>query len=206
VPPAATPVATASNYVIEFYELKSPTEVTLAKQMPATDKPFVFVTGTNDLLILTKDQLKILALNPEEKFSTTEFDTLKFDRSYDIIDARLSPMADRLYALILEEGRHKILVRSTANANQHVILEDFELTAEHFQGATFSKGGQLFILPTPEGTLFYDMSDLSDKDEDARLVAHWPEPAWWVDVAKGGRYVCVALGPKGVYCGELLFY
>lgn len=208
-PPKPTPAPAttiANNYMIEFYQLKSPTEVTLARQMPFADRPFVFVTGSGDLLILVKDQLEILSLNPADKFSTTEFDKLKFEQSYDIIDARLSPMSDRIYALIQQDGRYKILVQSTASAKQHVILEDFELTPEHFQGATFSKGGQLFILPTPEGTLFYDMSDLSDKDEDARIVAHWPEPAWWVDVAKGGRYVCVALGPKGVYCGELLFY
>lgn len=204
---AITPVPQpATNYTIEFYLLKSPTEVSLIRQISRAEKPFVFITDDQNLMVLTDGELEIFSLDFAKNFATTSLDKIKFYEQHPVLDAKLSPRGDRIYALVKQEDRLKILVQSTTNPTHRTMLKDFEILPEHFAGSTFSKGGQLYILPTLEGTLFYDMSELGDKDEDARIVANWPEPSWGVDVAKGGRYMCVALGPKGVYCGELLFY
>ena len=116
-------------------------------------------------------------------------------------------MLYKLYVLTKsDENRSKIFVFSVDHPETRILLEDFEITPSQFAGSSFSKGGQLFILPTIEGTLFYDMTYLDAKTEEERTVAHWPEPSEAVDIANQGQFVCVALGPKGVYCGELLFY
>ena len=116
-------------------------------------------------------------------------------------DIKISPANDMLYSLYTKSGRNQIFVLSLLDIKKFTTIADIDITRDQFAGSSFSKQGRLFILPTQEGTLFYDMTNLSN----VREVAHWPLPSEYVDLADQGQFICVALGYKGVYCGKLLF-
>lgn len=147
----------------------------------------------------------------EPLVSTNEAKPL--DKSYDFVAVKPFHINYRIYTLFREKSetgtdRLKVLVFPLNQPERNVVLEDFDLTEENFDGSTIaiSSNGQLFILPTDEGTLFYRMKDLGFIAEDQRKVAHWEEPASYVDLASGGGqyFLCAALGTQGVSCGDLL--
>lgn len=121
--------------------------------------------------------------------------------SYPIIDAKISPRMDTIYALTQEKDRLELFIFDIFELTRQARLKDFDITQSQFRGSSFSKDGRLFILPSNEGTLFYDVTKLNQ----IREVAHWPLLSHYVDVADRGQFICVALGYKGVYCGDLLF-
>lgn len=121
--------------------------------------------------------------------------------TYTAVETKISPNFDLIYSLFEEQGRFKIRIMDIFDVNRTAVMDDFEITLEQFRGSSFSKEGRLFILPSNEGTLFYDVSKL----EEIREVAHWPLASNFVDIANRGKWICVALGYQGVYCGDLLF-
>lgn len=120
---------------------------------------------------------------------------------YALVSAKIAPSYDTIYLLIETKKRLKIAVVDLFDVTQFAILEDFDITPEQFKGSSFAKDGRLFILPSSEGTLFYDMTHLDNIKE----VAHWSLASEHVDVVDNGRFICVALEHLGVYCGDLLF-
>lgn len=195
-----------AKYLIEIHWLKSPTEIETIAQLAYAEKPFVIRNHSNNLIVLTQSGGDFYNMENPRKPQLNEFDSIEFATPYAIKTVKPFLVNYRLFTLIEEDDRNKIMIFSINNEKQKVVLSDFEILESHFDGSSFSKGGQLFILPSIEGTLFYDMTSLEEKKEDERIVAHWPLPSEYVDIAKSGRFVCVALGAKGVYCGDLLFY
>ncbi|MBU0507035.1 MAG: hypothetical protein ABII18_11255 [bacterium] len=219
---------TNEAYVVTFYELISPTNLPVIRSLYFKETPFVFYVPQNQIIILTKKQMalylwsvildpssqeedddenddldsnpikkkkqkKVLAIKPAETVALApDFPSIE--------QATIAPAFDRIYALIHDKN-YKILVMNIFDTTDKTILEDFDISPSHFLGSSFSKKGRLFILPSTEGTLFYDMTQLDKVNE----VAHWAIPSFSADVAMHGQFICVALGYQGVYCGHLMF-
>jgi hypothetical protein len=189
-------------YAIQLHLLKSPTETELLSEL-AYEKPVVGYRGADGkLAVLTPGRIEFFDMtDPRQPALLKEGAVLFADKKYDFLAAKLTPLQDRVLALFKEGANLKILVLDLKDFSKRGVLDDFEITRDEFDGASFSRGGQLLILPTEEGTLFYDIKDL----KNIREAAHWPLPANYIDVTQAGRYICVALGVQGVYCGNLLF-
>jgi hypothetical protein len=213
---------TKEAFVVTFYELKSPTNLPVIRRLYFKEQPFVFYVPHNQIIILTKKQMNLylwsVILDPssqEEDLDEIQLkkkkqkktpaikpaETVALAPDFPTIEqARIAPAFDRIYALIKDKN-YKILVMNIFDIADKTILEDFDISPSHFLGSSFSKKGRLFILPSTEGTLFYDMSQLDKVNE----VAHWAIPSFSADVAMRGQFICVALGYQGVYCGHLMF-
>lgn len=193
---------TRAPYVVQLYLLKSPTETELLSEL-AYEKPVVGYRGADGkLAVLTPGRIEFFDIEDPRKPSLIKEGSVLFaDKKYEFLAAKLTPLQDRVLALFKEGQSLKILAIDLKDFTKRGVMEDFEITRDEFDGASFSRGGQLLILPTEEGTLFYDMKDL----KNVREAAHWPLPANYIDVTNAGRYICVALGVQGVYCGDLLF-
>lgn len=194
-----------SSHEVALYELASPTETRLIQKIRYNLKPFVFYVPDNQIVILTNEKMELFQWSSLMQPGTKN---LSPDETIDVkplgknfLEARLSPKNDTIYTLTDRSGKNEIFVMSLLDVSLNVTLSDIDITNEQFDGASFSKQGRLFILPTSEGTLFYDMTKL----KKIREVAHWPLPAEHIDIAAKGEFICVALGFKGVYCGKLLF-
>ncbi|MBF0104713.1 MAG: hypothetical protein HQM16_05240 [Deltaproteobacteria bacterium] len=124
-----------------------------------------------------------------------------YEEDMDIVSIKTTPALDTVFALIQSKNRYKIFIFDVFNIEKFATLDDFDITVEQFEGSAFSKDGRLFILPSNEGTLFYDVSSIHHISE----VAHWSLPSYHAAVADQGKFICVALGYKGIYCGDLLF-
>lgn len=192
-------------YEIAFYQLLSPSEIKPVQKIKYLLKPFVFYVPDNQIVVLTKEKMELFQSNillQAETKNITPDETIDIKTlAKNFLDARLSPKNDTIYSLIDNAGKNEIFVMSLMDVSLNTTLADIDISFEQFEGASFSKQGRLFILPTSEGTLFYDMTKISK----AREVAHWPIPSEYVDIAANGEFICVALGFNGVYCGKLLF-
>lgn len=192
-------------YEVTFYQLLSPSEIKPVQKIKYALKPFVFYVPENQIVVLTSEKMELfqsnILLQPEAKNipPAEAIDIKTLGKNF--LAAQLSPKSDTIYTLVDSAGKNEIFVMSLMDVSLNTTLSDIDITPEQFEGASFSKQGRLFILPTAEGTLFYDMTKISK----AREVAHWPIPSEHVDIAAGGEFICVALGFKGVYCGKLLF-
>lgn len=205
--PPAVPELTSGAYALQIYLLKSPQEMELLSQIYFNDEPFVLRSMENEILALTGSGITFYSIEDLRKPARNDLDKVAFEKPVDFVAVKPFLVNNRVYSLIREDDRYKVLVFSlTDPVKERVILGDIDVTPDQFEGSSFSKGGQLYILPTGEGTLFYDMTDLKPVEEDKRIAAHWPLPGEYVDVARSGKFVCVALGAKGVYCGNILFY
>lgn len=192
------------KYLVSFYELKSPTEINLAHSLSYTQIPFVLYIPETQIIVITNEKMDLYSwddINQSKSQPTPEESIDIKALNLDFISIKLSPAKDTLYALTKKKERYVIFVMSLIDIKEHTTLEDFDITPSQFQGSSFSKRGRLFILPSSEGTLFYDMTRLDEVHE----VAHWPVPSEYVDLADKGEFICVALGYQGVYCGKLLF-
>lgn len=197
-------------FVIQAFELKSPQQVTLMFQIDVAERPFLARNDDGDLVVLSSGGIAVYDIRDLVKPQLKGDSSVRFEGAgYDFVDAKISlladhnPLDDRLYGLYRDAGVLKILVMPVLDPEKAVIMQDFDITPEEFQGMTFAKGGYLLLLPGfNEGTLFYDVSNLSEINE----VAHWDLPSSYVSI--GGEeadHACVALGSKGVYCGNLLY-
>jgi hypothetical protein len=203
----AIPELTSGAYAVLIYLLKSPQEMELLSQIYFNEKPFVLRSMENEILTLTGSGITFYSIEDLRKPARNDLDKVVFDKPVDFVAVKPFLVNNRVYSLIREDDRYKVLAFSlTDPVKERVTLGDIDVTPDQFEGSSFSKGGQLYILPTGEGTLFYDMTDLKPVEEDKRIAAHWVLPAEYVDVARSGKFVCVALGAKGVYCGNILFY
>lgn len=203
----AAPELSDGAYAVQIYLLKSPQETELLSQIYFNDKPFVLRSMENEILALTGTGIAFYSVEDLRKPARNDLDKIVFEKPVEFVSIKPFLVNNRVYSLIREDDRYKVFVFSlTDPGEQRAILGDIDVTPDQFEGSSFSKGGQLYIIPTGEGTLFYDMTDLKPVEEDKRIAAHWPLTAEYVDVAKSGKFVCVALGAKGVYCGNLLFY
>jgi hypothetical protein len=187
------------------------------------EKPFLVGIPGSQVIAVTKNKMTLFnyehLLNPnwddemeddleqnnkkKAKKMPRKDEEVLFDlgQDYQLLGVKISPSFDTLYLLIQSQKQIKIAVLSVFDVNKKAILDDFTLTLGQFYGSTFSKQGRLFILPTEEGTLFFDMTQIMTPKE----VAHWPLQSSHADVAGNGESICVALGMEGVYCGDLLF-
>jgi hypothetical protein len=196
-----------TEYAVNFYHLTSPKEIKLFSKIIYKEKPFIIHIPDNQILIVTKNKMDLYLWDkllekkalPKSKLieETVDISGLKINFK----DIKISPANDMLYSLYTKSGRNQIFVLSLLDIKKFTTIADIDITRDQFAGSSFSKQGRLFILPTQEGTLFYDMTNLSN----VREVAHWPLPSEYVDLADQGQFICVALGYKGVYCGKLLF-
>lgn len=219
----------SAPYQVVFYHLKSPSEANELATIDMSQPPFVFYIPQNQIIVLTSNQMDLYAFDeilsppkPKEHTGVQSVkglaekakekkkrlkrpepqETVQFTEPLpDILAAKMSPAYDTLYILFRSDDQLKIRVLDIFDITNTSVLADFDITKEQFEGASFSKKGRLFILPSWDGTLFYDMTDVTNPKE----VAHWPEVSYYVDLVDQGRYICVALGYKGVYCGRLLF-
>lgn len=192
-------------YEITFYQLLSPSEIKPIQKIKYELKPFVFYVPDNQIVTLTNERMELfqsnILLQAEAKnISPNETIDIK-TLGKNFLAAQLSPKNDTIYTLVDNAGKNEIFVMSLMDVSLNTTLADIDITAKQFEGASFSKQGRLYILPTSEGTLFYDMTKLSKSHE----VAHWPISSEYVDIAANGEFICVALGFNGVYCGKLLF-
>ncbi len=223
------PKSSVEQSVITFYQIISEQNFKVVKSLTYNEPAFVFYVPDNQIIILTSSKLDLydwMALSGQKTETVTSTDTgtvtatqknakattpstatepqdsadLK-TLAVNFLDVKMSPAFDTVYGLIKQNDIYKIIAVNMFNTADVAMIDDIEITPEHFQGSTFSKNGRLFILPSSVGTLFYDMTDLAQIKE----VAHWPLPSYYVDVADQGQYVCVTLGYQGVYCGDLLF-
>lgn len=208
-----------ASYVVRLYAIgDSVQNITLLSEIPFKEKSFaVPLTDdkgmTGEILVLNSGGLHYYDVKDARKPmpSTNEVESL--GKAYDFVAVKPFHINYRIYSLIREKSetggeRLKVLVFPLNQPEKNVVLEDFDLTEENFDGSTVavSSNGQLLILPTDEGTLFYRMKELDKIAEDQRKVAHWEEPASYVDLASGGGqyFLCAALGAQGVSCGDLL--
>lgn len=197
----------SNKYILEFYKLESAEKVSKVSEIPLEEKSYLFYHRNDfEIYVANRQGLEAYDVSDPSKVSKIEDKKVVFKAPLEILGAKVSPNLKHAYLLYMEKDFYKIKVLDIENFEGSITLKDFEIKSSQFFGSSFSKGGQLFILPTTEGTLFYDMTTLEKKSEEERIVAHWPLPSESVDVAQKGRFVCVALGAKGVYCGELLYY
>lgn len=208
-----------TSYLLKFYAIgDSVQNIELLAEIPFKDKPFsIPLTDdkgtTNEILVLNGSKLHYYNVKDSRKPLASTHEVESLGKDYDFVAVKPFHINYRMYTLFREKSeagadRLKILIFPLNQPEHNVVLEDFDLTEENFDGSTvaISSNGQLFILPTDEGTLFYRMKDLGFIAEDQRKVAHWEEPAAYVDLASGdGQYfLCAALGSQGVSCGDLL--
>lgn len=208
-----------ASYVLKFYAIgDNVQDIELLSEIPFKDKPFpVPLTDdkgvTSEVLVLSTNGPRYYNVKDSRKPTAATNEVQPLGKNYDFVAVKPFHINYRIYALFSEKSetgvdRLKVLIFPLNQPERNVVLEDFDLTEENFDGSTvaISSNGQLFILPTDEGTLFYRMKDLGFIAEDQRKVAHWEEPASYVDLASGsGQYfLCAALGAQGVSCGDLL--
>lgn len=204
------------TYVVEFYELASLSEVNLLRAIPAAEPVFSFFVPDSQVVVLSAKEMNLyrwddIAEDNQEMAEVYVTDAAKKIEPIEtasisptlpnLIAARMSPAHDTVYGLYQEKGGYKITAFDVFDTKRRATFTDIEITPHQFFGASFSKRGRLFILPSQLGTLFYDMTDLNN----VREVASWPLPSFAVDLAQNGSFICVALGHKGAYCGKLLF-
>lgn len=215
---------------LDFYALKSLQDIELKCRATFDELPHLVFIPSDQVVAIIKNKMFLYSWNgilhpeSETKIETdptatkpvikktpagqipvpTAQETINYDLGgldYTLVSAKVAPSYDMIYLLIETKKRLKIAVMDLFDVTNFAILEDFEITPEEFDGSTFAKDGRLFILPSSEGTLFYDMTHL----ENIKEVAHWPLESEHVDVVDNGRFICVALEHLGVYCGDLLF-
>ncbi|EKD50384.1 MAG: hypothetical protein ACD_62C00557G0005 [uncultured bacterium] len=225
----SNPQQKTQTHEVRFYQVKTPTDIPLLKTLPYSEKPFVFYVPDNQLVILTKTQMDLYSLSQlleedevvenaedlapvvatsENKTETDNAQTIKpiesvplKTLSQDILQAKLSPACNKIFALVQSQKRYQILVFDIFDLTSNTLIKDFEIVPSQFEGASFAWHGRIFILPTAEGTLFYDVTDLAN----VRELASWPVPSYHVDTARQGQFICVAQGYQGVQCGTLKF-
>jgi hypothetical protein len=197
-------------YLIQAFELKSPQQVSLLFQIDYAERPFLARNDDGDLVVLSSGGIAVYDIRDLTKPQVKSDASVRFEGAgYDFVDAKISllaernPLDDRLYGLYRDAGILKILVLPVLDPEKAVIMQDFDITEEEFRGMNFAKGGYLLMLPGANaGTLFYDVSNLAEINE----VAQWDLPSYTVSIGgEEGEKVCVALGSKGVYCGNLLY-
>lgn len=196
-------------YALSLYHLISPEKMELDSQLHFAEKPFALVDSEGVLLVVTASGLvRYDIADPKApRWIEDEGASVSFTQKYDIIDVRISPrndgnpLADRVFLLVREADILKIVVFNAAHADQRVVMEDFIIQESQFEGMTIADEGRLMILPTDDGTIFYDITDLTDRTEKS----FWPLSAEFVGMTDDGTFICTALGSKGVYCGNLLF-
>lgn len=207
-----TTESTNLSYKIKIHLLESPQKIQLLSELDFKEKVFVLFNHEKEILVISPTDIQTFSTENLKEPTLKENKKLSFEKPYKILSCKLLQLdfTDtfeiddiRLIALIEEDGQNKILVHSLLKPENKITLDDFKINLNHFEGLTFAAGGQLMILPSPQGTLFYDLTDLTASSKDY-LVALWPEPSEHASMADD-RFLCVALGPKGVYCGDLLF-
>lgn len=194
------------NWVAEIFELESPEKINLVAQIPLKDPSWVAHLNYNLIGIVEQKRIEYYSLRDLPKPLLLKEEGQDLPINGILQDVKISPRKNRLYNLTKTANGLQVEVLDLDNPQNHITLKDFNITESQFAGSTFSMGGQLFVLPTQEGTLFYDLTNLQSVKEDDILKAHWPLPSEWADVANRGQFICVALGKPGVYCGDLLFY
>lgn len=207
---------TAPDHDITFYLLNSPADIKPLLTLTRPQKTFVFYVPEGQVVLLSEKAMELYrwddgsgagdspnkVAEKAKKYSLAPIETVELPPAgRNFHSAKISPRHDALYIYFTEQQLGKIFVMNIFDVNDNAVLSDFEITPDQFRGSAFSKGGRLFILPSTEGTLFYDVTYV----QAIREVAHWPLPSHYADVAAQGNFICVALGHKGVYCGDLLF-
>ena len=194
-------------WVIELYQMLSPTQINLVAQIPVENPGSLFSMGYDMFALATQTQIDFYSARDINAPRLLEEENKPYSLPGTLLSARLSPQKDLIYAL-LQDGTEKIIhVFDFENPTRRFLnIKATDVSLGQFMGASFAKGGQLFILPTPRGTFFYDHTFVNNQPEADALKAHWAMPAESVDVANRGAFICVALNKSGVYCGDLLFY
>lgn len=196
----------SGKYLTQIFLLKSAQEATLLSQITTSETPFAFHSATNELVILTNSGMSFYNITDLKKPVLNETDSMQFEEKLDLRAIKPFLVNNRVYALAQINSKMAILAFSVVHPiTQRVILADVDITPENFEGSSFSRGGQLFILPSASGTYFYNMADLDLKTSTQRQLKQWMLPASYVDVTNKGNFICVALGSEGVACGDLLF-
>lgn len=194
-------------WVIELYQLLSPTQINLVAQIPVENPGNLFSMGYDMFALATQTQIEFYSAREIQAPRLLEEETKTYSLPGTLLAARLSPQKDLIYAFLQDETGKKIHVFDFENPTRRFLhINAADVSLDQFMGASFAKGGQLFILPTPRGTFFYDHTFVNNQPEAESIKAHWPMPAESVDVANRGAFICVALNKSGVYCGDLLFY
>ena len=195
------------SWVIELYQMLSPSQINLVAQIPVENPGSLFSMGYDMFALATQTQIEFYTAREIQAPRLLEEETKPYTLPGTLLEARLSPQKDLIYAYVQDSSGKQIHVFDYENPTRRFLnINATDVTLDQFKGASFAKGGQLFILPTPRGTLFYDHTFISNQPEADTLKAQWPMPSESVDVANRGAFICVALNKSGVYCGDLLFY
>lgn len=119
------------------------------------------------------------------------------------LDIMVSPQEDLIYVYYQrEQGNFVSVLRNYQSGLREASEINLNsLSAGQFAGMSFSKGGEILIIPHDKGVHFYDMSD----PQNPKLDFIWNVgKALSVDVTNRGKDICVALGNRGVECAVYL--
>ena len=117
------------------------------------------------------------------------------------LDVSVSPREKRAYVFLDVEGKSAIAIIDLTQEKpaEVAILPNLPLKRDQFKGLTYSYGGLRLLLPQDDGLAVYDVKD----PQKAKLEFVWRlGKAFFADVTNRGQTVCVALGEKGVECGN----
>lgn len=197
-----------ASWVIELFQINSPEQIQKVSQIPLETPGQIFALGYDIFALATQTEISFFSARDIFQPKKLDEDTKTYTLPGTLLDAKLSPKNDALYTYIQDaSGTKSIYIFDYENSSQrHVTLDAKDVSLSQFQGSSFIKGGQMFVLPSQKGTLFFDLTVLNNQPQTELLKAEWPIASEWVDVANRGEFICVALNKNGVYCGQLLFY
>lgn len=117
------------------------------------------------------------------------------------LEVAVSPREKMAYAFSKNKGAAFIsIINISADPPAEVaVIPNVSMTREQFRGLTYSAGGRRLLLPQERGLVVYDVKDPKKPTREFT----WPiGRAFYADVINRGKTVCVALGKKGVECGN----
>lgn len=188
--------------------LLSPSQIQPVKQVTDSERVFPLYLGDNQILLVNSKAFELhhfsllmgLEEDPEQKTSLIESLNVS-DLNLTFEALKLAPNAGTLLAYTQTKENFSIKIINLLDLKNQGEIKPAHLSKHQFYGSTFSNKGHVFVLPTSEGTLFYDLS----RPEAPQLLRQWEQAAYSADVAAGGGFLCIAQGSEGLSCGRPRF-